>query len=286
MTGPDTRPEAEDGSNTGSDLPRILVASHFVDPRSGAVYVHQDLEQVIAPWESEAHIPDPKSTESFGDVPSWADFVKHFGTADSGGQAAGVLLTWNNTGLKAVLDYHGDSETPGRAQWIATYPFPFSVEYRQWTELANGQPRQQRQVVEKLEDLGANIRVPTQGELLDLLRDLRGSVNAEMHTTWNEDGTTALSWDRKEAVRASKGGSATIPPTFSIEIPILKGEPTDWKLDVRVRVTLDDSAHLVFRLSIPNLENTVEKVFDERVSAAREALGDQFTLYRAADTRT
>jgi uncharacterized protein YfdQ (DUF2303 family) len=283
VAAPDTRPDSEVAGN-GPAAPRILVASHFIDPKSGALYVHKDLELTIAPWETEAHVGPPRARECFGDIASWVDYVKRYGAASSGaGQAAGVLLTWNSTGFTAVLDYHQDDEQPGRCQWTASYPFPFSPEYRAWTEFANGQPRSQRSVVEKLEDLGENITAPPQAQVLDLLRDLRGSVNAEARTTWNEDGTTDVAFERKEAVRSARGGEASIPPFIDIKIPILKGEPTDWTLHVRVRVTPDDAAHLVFRLSIPNLETTVDQVLEERVQAAKDQLGDGYSLLRAAD---
>ena len=266
-----------------STAPRLAIAPYYRDPVSGAVYVHRDLDQREKPWEAEAHIGPINTMERFGDVESWVGYVQRFAGTDEWPP----LLTWNKHGFTAILDYHSNSEDAGRCQWQAACPFVLSPEWRAWMALANGQPLSQRQAVEKLEDLAADIIDPTPADLVPILRNLRATVNATANTELRPDGTTSVAFTQDKTLKAA--GNVDLPAQFKIAVRALTGhvdaagKPVLYGLDVRVRVSVDDAAKLAFRFAIPGAERVLEAVYADRVAAAKALLGDGFSLLRAAD---
>lgn len=266
--------------------PHITVPAAYTDPKTGAVYVHDSLALAIDPWAVETHISHPKVSESFGDVDSWAAYVNVY--ADDGQGDYRPLITWSEKGLRAVLDYHGIDRAPKRCQWIAEHPFTLSPTWRKWAALANGSPRSQREVLEAFEDLGADILEPSAADLVALVRTLRATSMANAETELRPDGTTRVSYVKNQTVQA---GELVLPPTLTIAIPAMKGHteanedgklsPVLYRLTVRLRVSVGDDARLAFRLSMPDAERVLEAVYEDRVTAARAELGDDFTILRA-----
>jgi hypothetical protein len=259
-----------------------------VGDASGALWLHKDYVQVVQPWANEAHIGPPKASEAFGDVESWAVYVKRYGGADSGaGQAADVLLTWNSEGLKAVLDYHSDTSTAGRLWWTVRHPFERSAEWKAWMALADGHAKGQREAIEALEDRGNDVVEPAPADLMNLLRTLRVTVNKSAQTELRPDGTTNVQYTDDKGI-AARGGTVDLPSEITIAIPVLKGhvdadgKPVVYGLKVRLRATVNDQARLALRFTIPNADRALEEVFADRVSAARTALGDGYAILRAA----
>lgn len=257
--------------------PVMIIAERYEAP-DGSIYAHKDLVRVVEPWAVESHIGPIREQLKLGDVESWAEYVQSYTTEDY----THLLLTWNELGLRAVLDYHADDGTAGRCQWTAEHRFIFSPQWTAWTALANGQPRQQKQIVESLEDLAEDIIAPDQAALLGILRTLRTTASASGETVINPDGSTSVSWTRESTVK----GKADIPPTIAIKIPVLKGHYRDgnqvvYEIPVRMRLSVDDGAHVLFRLSIPTTERILERVYADRVQAAKNALGSGYMLLRA-----
>lgn len=247
------------------------------DSMTGAFYVHKDYTQYRKDWEDEAHVGPVKAAESFGDVASWAEYVKRFCPA---GCDFPPLLTWNSVGLKAILDYHR-GDLAGRVQWTATHPFTRSPEWRAWESFANGSPVNQRTAIERLEDLGEDITDPPEMDLTNLLRQLRANASAKAETEIRPDGTSAVSF-AKETNVSSKVGEVALPPIIKVAIPVLVGDTVRTEFRVRMRVSVGEDAKLTFRFSIVNPERVLETVYAERVQEAILALGDDFTLLRAA----
>lgn len=264
----------------------LTVVASYTDPQTGAVYVHRDLVAALGPWDVENHIPPVKRTERFGDVESWAAYVQRYaGDPDEG---FAPLLTWSERGLTAVLDYHTTVE-PDRCQWIAEHAFERSAAWKRWEQIASGQARSQRQVLESLEDLAEDIVQPSAGELLAILRTLRATASASADSELLSDGSTRVTWSKQTGVKSAE---LELPATFEIAIPVLRGQtapaadgklvPVLYRLAVRVRVSVDDSAHLAIRLSLPGAERTLEAVLTDQVAAVRALLGEKYALYRAA----
>lgn len=264
-----------------STAPRLAIAPTYKDPVTGALYVHEALTLRTEPWADEAHRPPVRAAEKFGDVESFVAYVReHAGTPN-----APPFLTWNATGLRAVLDYHGVGEA-GRCQWVASCPFVLSPEWKAWTALAGGRPIPHKAAVEALEDLAVDIVEPPASDLAALLRSLRATVNATAQTDLRADGTATVSFSQDK--RVSLPG-LDLPPEFAIAIRALvghvddAGRPVLYRLPVRVRVSVDDQAHLAFRFAIPTAERVLEDVYADRVARAKALLGDAYPLLRAAD---
>lgn len=263
------------------DAPHLTLAPS-VKTDDGREFVHKDYIQVTEAWEVEAHVAPPRVYEHFGDVESWAHYVTAYGLKPT------TLLTWNDSGLFAVLDYHIDENTPGRCQWRAEHRFTFTPQWTAWASLADGRPRSQVQLVEALEDLAEDIVQPDAAQLMGILRTLRAMSSAKAETTLRQDGTSKVVWSNDSELK----GEAEIPADIRIQIPVLKGHMvTDeqglsrrvlYPITVRLRCSVGKDAAIAFRLSMPNAERLLEDIYADRVQAAKDALGDGYTLLRAA----
>ena len=129
---------------------------------------------------------------------------------------------------------------------------------------------------------------PDAATLVGILRTLRATVNATAQTDLNADGSTHVEFTKSSIINA---GRAILPPEIKIGVPVLKGHteekdgkrvPVVYRLPVRVRVSVDDQAHLAFRLTMPTAERVLESVYADRVDAAKMLLGAGGTLLRAA----
>lgn len=276
-------PTTTDPISTGAPqtAPRLTIAPDVETP-DGAVYVHKDYVKVVAPWAVEAHIAPISATERFGDVESWVSYVTTYMPLDGG------LLTWSERGLNAVLDYHSNVDEPGRCRWIATHPFEKSSQWSKWATLANGQPRNQKQAIESLEDLSEDIVEPVAADLIGMLRRLRASVNASAETELQADGSTSVSFKKDSKVES---GKVSLPAEIAIQIPVLRGHteeqggkavPVLYRLAVRVRPSVGDDARLTFRFTMPTAERVLEAVYADRVMHAKALLDDAHTLLRSA----
>lgn len=271
----------------------LTVAATYVDPITKALYVHKDLEQVLPDWAIEQHLPPIARTEHFGDVESWASYVRRFGQAAAHENDEGAFdlpfLTWSERGLTAILDYHAADGTADRCQWLAEHRFERSHQWQRWAQLANGKARTQREVLEALEDYAEDIREPAPAQLIGILRMLRATAGATAESELAPDGSTHIVYAKSNAVKA---GELDLPSEFQVQIQVLRGhvEPTSdgkttpvlYRLPVRVRVSVDDSAHLAIRLSMPTAERTLEAVLADQVQAAERLLGAGYELLRAA----
>lgn len=269
-----------DKFSSQNTAPRLMIDAAYTAP-DGSVYVHQDLRQAVIPWAVEAHIGPIHANEKFGDVPSWAAYVTRY----AGSEVHAPLLTWSEIGLRAVLDYHTQEMDAGRCQWTASHPFQKSIQWLAWEGLTRRGALNQKAAIEALEDLSDDIKEPSATDVVGILRKLRASVNAQAEAELQADGSMSVSFKKD-----SKVEGVSLPPEIAIQIPVLKGHteekggktvPVLYRVPVRVRVSIDDSAHLTFRFSMPTADRILEDVYADRVAEAKTALGDGFTLLRA-----
>lgn len=268
----------------------LTIAPMVTDEATGALYVHQDYNKQMPNWQVAEHTGPVATTEKLGDVESWCNYVLRYATYDP----SETLLTWNEHGFRATLDYHLDIDNPGRCTWKANHDFVRSHQWNRWAALANGQPRTQKQVLEALEDYSEDIAAPDPAALLAILRTLRATASATADTELMADGSTKVVWSKQTGV-GPKNADLEIPSEFQIAVPVLKGHttvdptgkviPVVYALPVRVRVSVDDQAHLAIRLSMPTADRTLEAVFADRVAAATAHLGTNHRIYRAAGGR-
>lgn len=265
--------------------PRLTIDPH-VKAADGSEWIFNGAgyDKIVEPWAVESHIPPIKKTESFGDVESWAEYVRSYG------EPGHDLLTWNERGLRAVLDYHSAGGLPNRCQWIAEHPFVQSSQWQAWTKFANGSTRwSQQQTVDMLDALAQDIVSPDAATVIGIIRTLRATVNTTAASELREDGSTSIEFTKNSAMK----GQAVIPSEITIGIPVLKGHtvatddgklaPVLYRLPVKVRPSIDDTNGTIsFRFLLPTAEQTLESAVADRVAAARAALGESRLLLRAA----
>lgn len=271
-------PADEDEQSTGAAQKHLIIAPSWTDDATGAVYVHKDLVQAQAPWANEEHVSPVRVEEALGDVESWCEYIKRHASIEPDHS----LLTWNQKGLRAVLDY------PNRRQWVTAHPFVQTPEFRAWLSFANGGAHEQKKAVEFLEDHAPDIFEPAQGDLLNLMRQLTANAAATATVESREDGTADVSFARTASV-SSGPNKALLPGEITIQIPVLRGHIEEngaivrYKLVLKVRASVDPNAHLALRFTMPQAEVVLEQVYAERVASAKELLGDGYTILRAAD---
>lgn len=278
-------------------LDKTLVIDPVVKLEDGSVWVHEDYQMAVEPWAVEAHkenhLKPISGRAAFGDIESWAAYVKRYVTVDS----TSYLITTDNAGFGAILDYHDESGVPGPCQWQAEYKYVWHESWVRWMRAVqtNGGITQQ-QLVELIDDQADDIKDPDQASLLALISKLRVTVNRQAQSELNADGTTKVSYSQDEQLRGDST-HATIPQKITLSLPIVKGDkdvitnesgedvlaPVVWKVEVRIRVSVQNDCSLRFRLSIPKLDATLEKMRERMVMRAQEELGASYLILRAAD---
>lgn len=266
----DTKP----GTPVVPNTPAVVIAPAWVDPISGATYVHADLEQGQREWANSEYIPPQRTHEQLGSAESWATYIKKFH-----GDDLGTLLTWGPCGFKAILDYHISMDDPGRCQWIAEMKFEFSNEWIQWRSMRENSPWPHKKAIERLEDLSEDITEPSPADLMNLIRNLRSTVNATAQTELLVDGTTRVGFTQEKAVKGIS--DVALPSEFTIAIPVLRGSDVRYKIAVKLRANVDDQAHLALRFSIPSSERILDAVYKDELKIAETVLGKGYTILRA-----
>jgi hypothetical protein len=267
------------------NAPYVILANYYHDPVNGALYVHKDMVETVKPWDDtdriREYVPPIAGTVGFGDVASFAAYLQRYG------DPALTFTTWNAGGIQAILDYHGDviaGNPAGRCQWVAQHSFIMSLPLTRWVSYANGSSRDQRGLIEFLEDMADTIVQPSAAELTSVLSLLRSTFGSRAETNLKEDGSYAVSFS-KEAKLTAQG---VIPSTFTIRVPLLAGHTDDegktvtYDLTVRLRMTPIEQS-VTFRLSISNLTVSLEDAYADRVKVATALLGKDFPILRSAN---
>ena len=263
-----------------STAPLLAIDSSYTAP-DGSVYVHVDLVREVDAWAVEEHIPPAKAHERFGDIESFAVYTLAFSNGTTS------LITWNSAGLRATLDYHNwAADDVGRCQWTAEYAFAPSPEWLAWTALANGQPIAHKAALERLEDLAADIVSPAPLDLIAILRGLRATASSTVAVDLRPDGTSKVEATNDSRVKGPS--SVDLPSELTLAIRVLKGHVDKdgrsviYRVPVRLRLSVSDDARLSLRLSMPSADRILEDVYADRVALAKELLGSEFRVLRAA----
>ena len=273
------------------NAPHLTIAHHHkADDGSEWLREGDGYKEIVQAHAVERHIKPTVESVALGDVAAWTEYVKRFAKATDAGR---ILLTWNDKGLRSVLDYHTDLATPGRAQWTATHPFEKTDAWTRWEALANGDTRwTQEEAVKRLDRASEDIVDPDAATVLGIIRTLRSTVRMSADSELREDGSSLVSFTKNSTITSTTPSKVPIPSEIEIAIPALKGHtheqdgkvvPVLYRLTVKVRPSVDDATHtLGFRFFMPTAERVLEDAYADRVARARELLGEGYTLLRAA----
>ena len=194
------------------------------------------------------------------------------------GDPATTFATYSENGLSAVLDYH-TPDAPGRAQWVVAYEFKVSPQFKRWyTPIRLGRGIEHQEFVELLEDGMEAIVTPEAAAVMDIVRTLRVTSKSTGDTEIRQDGTTAISFNADTQIRGSKSGELELPSHVTIRAPVLQGGDSDSELtlQVRLRTSVDANNVLSFRLSAPDLEEGLARIYEGIAQKAQAAFEDNF----------
>ena len=250
------------------DEKKFAVAAHYRDPLTGALYIHEDLDEVRKAWDDADRIPPVKESIMLGSVEAWAAYVSRYGIPKK------TFMTWNDRGLEATLNYH-TKDDPGRASWVVRYAFTVTERFRRWWNALDASRIDHQTFVELLEDGLDDITEPEKLTVLDIVRTLRVTSKSAGSTEIRKDGTTSISFNQDAHVRGSASGQTELPSNIRISVNVFEGEdmaPVD--VDVRLRVGIDSEGKVGFRLSAPDFEDVVTGIKKELVVKAELLLDD------------
>lgn len=274
-----------DAGEQDSAPAHFVLAPYVHDEESGGLWTLPQYQQVIAPFtledrkEKRDAEPKPASgTIPLGDVESFAEYVKRYGKPET------AFLYWNNAGLSAVLDYHGTDGIAGRCQWRVEHKFAQAPQLLKWVQFVGGR-RTQKEVIEFFEDMAETVVSPSAADLAAVLSTLRSNVTSSAEVTLKPDGGSKIEFKKDSQIRAQ----GELPPIIAIQVPVLaghldaNGHEMVYGLTVRLRPSPTDNG-VVFSFSIPNLQATLEDAYADKVATAREALGETYSILRAANS--
>ena len=215
-----------------------VIAHHYRDPITGMQFIHKDMVEILEPHP----IMPPTGDTALADAKSWVHYITRYGNPSL------ALLTWNDRRMKAILDYHkaGHEQAAGRAEWSATYAYPFTPIFSKWDLALGGDGRLSHEgFVELMERTLTYITESEQADsalMMDTISTMRVTRKSHAESTYNSDGSTDISWHRQEGIRGSKEGQARLPQTIEVSIPFMeqRKERMDFEIRLRPRLGKDD----------------------------------------------
>lgn len=119
--------------------------------------------------------------------------------------------------FKAVLDYHGDSQTVGTNRHTATYQPPYSEEWKLWVRTKH-ESMQQVDFAEFIEENRKDIRDPSAAFLLELVRRFKFKKTQNFESVvYQHDGSQAITWEDKVK---NEEGTIPVPEELTVGLPV------------------------------------------------------------------
>ena len=159
-----------------------------------------------------------------------------------------VFVDMNGGEFVAVLDYHGDSDSPGRGAHRACYKPQYSPEFLAWRQI-RGKPLTQEQFLEHLRAWGSPIQNLTDADLIEMASSLDFNTTSQFssHVERVKGGRKLLINEVVEGSAQLKGKTVTVPDKLQLSMPVFLGS-----------VLYDFSADLLYRPQNGALRITVE----------------------------
>ena len=122
------------------------------------------------------------------------------------------------------------------------------------------------------------IVTPPSAAIMDIVRTLRVTSKSTGDTEIRSDGTTAISFNADTQIRGSRSGDLELPSHITIRVPVLQGVDSDSELvlQVRLRTSVDANNVLSFRLSAPDLDEGLARIYEGIAQKAQSELSIVF----------
>jgi uncharacterized protein YfdQ (DUF2303 family) len=227
---------------------------------------------------------------------SFIDFVNRH-------RDAGSALFATDKAITAVLNYHGAQQRAGEtpdpsggmgARWgdhRGFYPYPFSTEWKKWTEYAD-KKLDQKTFAELIEDrlndvlnadrFGATViafakklgfTLADAQEMLTLSRGLSVRADVRVTSAMNlSSGEVQFTYDESHG-KKDGSGPLNAPGGFAIGIPVLEGGQ-GYILGVKLRYKLDkNSGEVSWTYSIQDKDAALKTALEDACRTAKEKTG-------------
>lgn len=174
---------------------------------------------------------------------------------------ASIVYVDEDRGLiTAVLDDH-DPARPGWGDHRVVYACPVGLDWERWRAV-NRKKILQMAFVEFLEDVRLSIWEPVSAELLELIRDLKGSSNATWRSGFDlANGAAKLEYVEEIEAKSTRPGSIELPAAITILCEVFRGcEPIEIRVWLRYSI---DKGVLVFRPVIDGMERVEQQAMRE-----------------------
>lgn len=222
---------------------------------------------------------------------SLIDYVRDFKTAGSRMFAAistntiVAVLDFHEGRTTATLDMMNDDEktnvtdpaanpdfggAPDFGQHTATLKLPYSEEWGVWT-LASGSMKSQVDFARFIQENAPDISDPQAADVLDVVRDLRGSRQVKFTGVVNMNSNND-SFEYEDKTHVGAKDTLEIPDAFTLSIPVFFGGPKV-KVQAQLRHEVNDEGRLKLGVKLLRAESIRQAAFMDVVENAGSESG-------------
>lgn len=218
-------------------------------------------------------LPAPTRIRQSAQLKSLASFLAYVNKFKGADTIITAEITPTTFAVCALLDYHG----AGKAEFVthfAHFAPGLSVEWTTW--LANSKkPLPQADFANFIEEQLPTIASPDAAELLELVQNLEGSVNAKF-TAVNrlKDGARGLQYTETIELnggQTSKPGLVELPAELLLKIAVFEHGPK-WEVPVRLRYRLAEG-RITFTLIVVDPHRVIATAADDAIKEITEKTG-------------
>ena len=188
------------------------------------------------------------------------------------------LVEWTNEEGDSPHDSIAEKEDmPGYAAWRAAYQYPLTDIYKAWDAALSMQPLTHERFVHLMEDSYRHV-TPTEyadsASVVDILRTMRVTLKSDASSSFNDDGSTNLTFQRSAQIRGSKEGETKLPSQLNMSIPLFDTGNTLLEFEVRLRANATDDRGVLLSLSSLDFRVNRDKILKAHADEAHAKLGD------------
>lgn len=241
----------------------ILRAQAVSGKHDGTPFVVLDHNQRADSLEGLQTNPSRKrGTPVFTRADSFVEYVKEQALECS------RLYVTSPTCFVCVIDHHESGNLAGWGQHRATLNLKASAEWTLWTQ-SNGKRMGQREFAQFIEDNSTEVESPTGAQLLELVRTIKATTNAEFSGQVEEkDGNFSVGFSMTTRTAAGQKGELELPTDFVLMLSHYEGGPAH-SLPVRLRFSIE-GGRLALWYEMVKVAKFQEQMLASIVSAIEE----------------
>lgn len=223
--------------------------------REPMIIIPEGFKAEVPPHQKLAPLPDHViQSVTLNDCESFAAYVKRYQNAETV-IFASLPTPSTSAQFLAIFDYHaaqkdGEADKQARrAAHRATYPCPYSPEWKLWTAV-NGQALHQAAFIEFIDQNTPDIVTPDSATLMQLAMNFESRTNVKFRTAVDRvTGGRQLTFvEQVETGPEGNPEKVKVPEVFTLRLPVFEGgtpfeqkgrfewRPSDGKLKVTIQL--------------------------------------------------